>query len=268
MSFRWGGEAKMGIKQDVVAEIFKLCKKKRGFVFDNNLVKKVCKKHGFGNPFDVTKLDDTTKFPKILLREDFFILHLGEGRHKFVKGIDKGFHRFEKVDKKNTIDWKYRKSILNEFDTSESNILSVAGNQKIINDFLYEDIVASPKIYNARRTKTNLTYRVGKEKIKANNLQMEIDLTMELNSVVTVFEGKNNFPENFAIYQLFHPFKYYSALKKKNKLNVKMVTCCYILRKKDQGKTILRLYNYTFEDGNDMASIKLLKDAQYNLIKR
>ncbi|MBU4312731.1 MAG: hypothetical protein KJ706_08445 [Candidatus Omnitrophica bacterium] len=258
----------MGIKQDVVAEIFKLCKKKKNLIFDNNLVKKVCKKRGFGNPFDVTKLDDTAKFPKILLKEDYFILHLGEGKHKFVKGIDKGFHHFEKVDKKNTIDWKYRKSILNEFDTSESNILSVAGNQKIINDFLYEDIVASPKIYNARRTKTDLAYRVGKEKIKANNLQMEIDLTTELNKVVTVFEGKNNFPENFAIYQLFHPFKYYTMLKKKNKLDIKIVTCCYILRKKDEGKTILRLYNYTFEDENDMASIKLLKDAQYNLIKR
>lgn len=258
----------MGTKQKVIAEIFKLCEKGKFFVFDNMLVKKVCKKHGFGNPFDVTKLDDTSRFPQILLDKDYFILHLGEGRHKFVKGIKKGFHVFEKIEKKKIFDWKYRKSLLNEFDTSESNILSVASNQRIIHDFLYEDIVAGPKVYNARRTKVSISYRVGKEKIIAKNLQMEIDLTMELHRIITIFEGKNGFPEDFAVYQLFHPFKYYSLLKKKNKLDMKMITCCYILRKRDKDTSILRLYNYTFEDENDMSSIKLLKNAQYNLIKR
>jgi len=258
----------MGIKQEVIAELFKRCKRKKDFVFDNTSVKKVCKKYGFGNPFDVTKLDDTSKFPQILLAEDYFILHLGRGRHKFVKGIKNGFHSFEKIGKNNIFDWKYRKSILNEFDTSESNILSVANNQRIIHDFLYEDIVANPKVYGARRTKMNLSYRVRKEKILAQNLQMEIDLTMELRGVITIFEGKNGFPENFAMYQLFHPFKYYYKLKKEKKLKVKQITCCYILRKKERGSSILKLYNYAFKDENNMGSIKLLKDAQYNLIKR
>lgn len=258
----------MGTKQDVITEIFKLCKKRENFVFDNTLVKKVCKKHGFGNPFDITKLDDTSKFPQILVDEDYFILHLGKGRHKFIRGIKKGFHIFEKIEKKKIFDWKYRKSILNEFDTSESNILSVAGNQRIIHDFLYEDIIASPKVYNARRTKMNIYYHVGKKEITANNLQMEIDLTMELHGMITVFEGKNGFPEDFAVYQLFHPFKYYSILKKEKKLKIKIITCCYILRKKDKGMSILRLYNYTFKDVNDMSSIRLLKNAQYNLIER
>lgn len=96
------------------------------------------------------------KIPQILLDEDYFILHLGRGRHKFVKGINNGFHSFEDINEDNIFDWKYRKSILNEFDTSESNILSVAGNQRIIHDFLYEAIVASPKVYNARRTKMEI----------------------------------------------------------------------------------------------------------------
>ena len=91
--------------------------------------------------------------------------------------------------------------------------MSVASNQRIIHDFLYEDIVAGPKVYSARRTKMNLSYKVGNESIQTENLQMEIDLTMELHGVVTIFEGKNGFPENFAVYQLFHPFKYFSLLK-------------------------------------------------------
>jgi len=258
----------MGTKQDVITEIFRLCRDKKNFVFDNTLVKQVCKKHGFGNPFDATKLDDTSRFPQILLDEDYFILHLGKGKHKFVKGISNGFHVFERIDSDGIFDWKYRKSILNEFDTSESNILSVASNQRIIHDFIYEDIVASPKVYNARRTKMNISYHVGGEEIIASNLQMEIDLTMELGRIVTVFEGKNGFPNDFAIYQLFHPFRYYSTLKKERKLEVELITCCYILRKREREGSILKLYNYTFKDENDLSSIKLLKNAQYNLVKR
>lgn len=87
-------------------------------------------------------------------------MHLGGGKHKFVKGINNGFHVFEEIDASKIFDWKYRKSILNEFDTSESNILSVASNQRIIHDFLYEDIVASPKVYNARRTKMDISYHI------------------------------------------------------------------------------------------------------------
>lgn len=114
----------------------------------------------------------------------------------------------------------------------------------------------------------DIAYCVGKEAVKAENLQMEIDLTMELNGRVAIFEGKNGFPENFAVYQLFHPFIYYTEMKKQKKVDVKMITCCYILRKRERGSSVLRLYNYTFVDETNMASIKLLKSAQYNLIKR
>jgi len=33
-------------------------------------------------------------------------------------------------------------------------------------------------------------------------------------------------------------------------------------------KSIIRIYQYTFENPMDMTSIKLMKNAQYNLIKR
>ncbi len=258
----------MGIKQDVLAEIFTICKKNKNFVFDNDLVKQICHKHSFANPFDATKVDNTSKFPDILKEENYFLLHLGNGRHQFIKDISKGYHKFEAIPAQSCFDWKYRKSILNEFDTSESNIISVANNQRIIHDFLYEDIVASPKVYNSRRTKTSFKYCIQNTPIEAVNLQMEIDLTMELGGVITVFEGKNDFPEDFAVYQLYHPFRYYTNLKNEKKLNVKEISCCYILRKKNDGISTLRLYNYTFSKPDDMASIKLLKSCEYTLAKR
>lgn len=237
-------------------------------IFDNTLVKKFCSIYNFKNPFDVTKINTSSQLPEILLDNDTFIIHLGKGRHMFVKGVDTGYHKFEDIDEQEIFDWPYHRSILNEYDTSESNILSVVTNQKIIHDFLYQDIIANPMVYGSRRTKKDLIYYINNEKIEALSVQMEIDLTMELGGDVTVFEAKNIFVRDFAVYQIFHPFKYYIDMKNNNHLNIDKVTCCYIIReKKDEGST-LKLYNYTFEDEERMSTIKLLKNAQYNLTGR
>lgn len=68
--------ARVNKKSQVIEEIFKICKKKNNFEFHNDLVKDVCKKVGFGNPFDVTKLDNKTKLPKILVDNDYAIIHI------------------------------------------------------------------------------------------------------------------------------------------------------------------------------------------------
>jgi len=253
-------------KQKVITEIFKICKEKANFIFHNELVKKVSKKYKFGNPFDATKLDNLDKFPDILIKNDYFIIHQGKGYHKFIKGIDKAFHKFEIIPSKNVIDREYKKSILNEYDTSESNMLSVGSNLKIFHHFLYGNIDVCPKIYFPRRTKTSFEYNFDDEKIVMENIQMEIDLTMEYNGMVTVFEGKNGLPENFAVYQLFHPFKYFADIKKENKLPIRQITACYVLRYRENNNSHLRLYNYTFKDENNICSIELLKNAQYNLV--
>jgi len=258
----------MGTKQEVIIKLFNICQDRDYYYFDNKLVKKVAIDVGFGNPFDATKIDNSSLLPSVLQASDYFIVHLGQGRHQFVNGIKLGYHRFEPIDEKETFEWKYRQSLLNEFDTSESNILSVASNQRIIHDFLYDDIVASPKVYNARRTKASFEYYIGNTRIQPNNLQMEIDLTLEYQGTVTTVEGKNNFPDDFAVYQLFHPFKYYSKLKQEQSIQIGNISCCYILRKKYQNYSVLRLYNYTFDNVDQIDSIRLLKKSQYTLVRR
>jgi hypothetical protein len=57
----------MNKKAKVLTELFKICQKRNDFVFHNDLVKDVCRKVGFGNPFDVTKIDSRDKLPQILL---------------------------------------------------------------------------------------------------------------------------------------------------------------------------------------------------------
>lgn len=260
--------AKPVAKKKLVQQgLFEICQKRKNFIFDNDLVKRVASKNNFGNPFDATKIDSKSTLAPIILAKGYCIAHLGGGKHKFIKAADKWFHEFEDIET-DTIEWPYRKSALNETDASESNILSVGFNQRIIHDFLYEDIVASPKMYGARRTKFSAKYKVGKERIDIKNSQIEIDLTTEYLGHVTVFEGKNNFPENFAVYQLFMPFLYFSLMKKKKEIDIQDVSCCFLRRKKDANGSLIRLHQYTFTDFQDLGSLKLIKSAEYRLVQR
>jgi len=255
-------------KQQVIEIIFDACKRRGIFEFDNEFVKQVTGGVKFANQFDATKVDHSAKLPVKVREARYFILHLGQGRHAFVKGIDDGYHTFEAINEKDRIDWRYRKSVLNEADTSESNVLAVAANQRIIHDFLYEDIVAEPKIYFARRTKCSFRFSVGALKYEAENIQMEIDLTFEYRGNITVLEAKNGFPKDFAVYQLYNPYRTFIESRKAGLKGIEQVSCCYVLRSKTGGNSVLRLYEYTFKKPHDLASIALKKAAEYRLVRR
>lgn len=249
-------------KKQVLEALYAVCKERGNFVFSNEDVKQTCAQIGFGNPFDATKIDSSLVLPDALVSDDAFVIHLGKGNHRFVFGIDAGYHRFEAVPESSKIEWKYRRSILNNINTSESNILSVGINQRVIHDFLYQDITVSPKTYGAHRTKVPLSYRIGKDNIDVDKVQVEIDLTMEHQGKITVFEAKNGEPPDFNVFQLFNPYRYYlQAIEGSDKFSI---NCCYLLRQDDR----LRLYLYTFDDNRNPGSIRLIRNAEYNLVKR
>ena len=263
-------------QNQVIEELFKYCNQNNNFIFHNELVKDFSKKIGFGNPFTATKLDNKKQLPDILLENDYAIIHLGSGFHQFIKGINKIYHEFEPIHKK--VDWEYKKSLLNQYNTSESNILSVANNQRILHHFLFGkdtefedvDILMRPKTYFPHRTKTSFEYYIGEDtKMVLKNIQIEVDLTIEFQGVIGVFEGKNGTPENFSIYQIYHPFLYYYNANKEKEIDgkIKKIICVYVVREKGKENDILRLWAYTFENPLDITTIKFIKSAEYKLIK-
>lgn len=251
-------------KQTVITELYRLCKDRGDLGFDNEEVKTVSARYNFKNPFDATKWDNTRVLPKALIDDDVFVVHLGEGRHQFVSGLALGYHKFEIVPEENRYLWPYRRSILNNINSSESNILSVGYNHRIIHDFLYQDIAASPKVYGSNRTKFPLDYRIGDLEVKASMVQVEIDYTAEYMGNVTVFEAKNGRPADFNVFQLFNPIRYYTRLGTTRDIEVAQVNGCYLLRQKNR----IRLFLYTFTDDKDPGSIQLLRNAEYTLNER
>ena len=249
-------------KQTVIARLYALCQEKQDMNFSNDEVKAIASEVGFGNPFDATKLDSSRILPNALVQDDVLIVHTGRGRHRFVRGIATVFHQFEEIPEESCKQWSYRRSILNNINTSESNILSVGYNQRIIHDFLYEDIAASPKLYGSNRTHIPVDYRIGDESIDADRMQVEIDLTLEHNGAITAFEAKNGQPADFNVFQLFNPFRYYQRVTAD--ADIRSIQCCYLVRRGDR----LRLYLYSFSDSQDPGSIQLVKNAEYTLMER
>lgn len=251
-------------KQMALAEIFHICKSSGNMIFDTSTLSSIAKKYDIKNHFDIVKVDSSSKLPPEMIDSDYFLVHLGGGKHMFVKGIKYGYHKFEAISEDETFEWKYRKSVLNEVDTSESNIISVGINQRLLHDFLYDDIVASPKIYGSRRTKASFRFNVKKTPIETKNVQMEIDGILEYHGAVTTIEGKNGSPLDFGVYQLYYPFRYYNILKNERGLPIQEINSLYLLREGDA----IRLYLYSFKNIEDMGSIKLLKKGAYRLIRR
>lgn len=260
-------EKKMNKKQQTLAKIFSICESSGDYIFGNDLVREICQKFNFKNQFDVTKLDHKVKLPPSMQKGDRFVLHIGQGVHQFVKGIDKGYHALEPIEKDEIIDWEYKPSILNETDTSESNIVSLASNQGIIYDFL-ESSGQNHNLYNARKTNISHSFSIGGCRIDVDRVQLEIDQTIEFGGKVVVIEAKNGFHDDFYVPQLFYPHVYYSQLKGEKELPIEEINCCYMMRKHKTKKTpsVVRFYLYKFNNTEDMSSLQLLKKKQYNLI--
>ena len=257
-------------KKDIILYMFRECEKKNNYVFNNDFVKSCLKELGSStNPYDMTKIDQLENLPSELVQNNWAIIHLGDGTHEFVHGIQNAiYHELEEIEEQNKKDWPYKASILNGFSSSENSILSLSFNQKILHDFLYGDPHNSnPKMYNAeRKSRLKFDYKIGHFQKSIKNLQIEIDLTTELNGVVTIFEGKNiknSESYQFNVHQIYNPFRYYSNLKFSEKLPIKEIDCCYLTY--DKSKESISVYLYTFLDYLNIASIKLIKNGQYVL---
>jgi len=269
-----------GKKSRVLEEILDICLAKNDFVFHNNLVKDISQKQGWANPFDATKLDNTNKLPPKLHDLDYAVVHLGNGYHQFVRGIDKIYHKFEPIQQ--TIDWPYTKSLLNNYHSKECNMLSMANNQRILHHFLFgkstgfNDVnnIKRPKTYFPHNIITSYNYFVGKEiHIDLHNLKTEIGLTIEYQGNIGIFNARIKIPNNFIISQLYYQYLHYNKAKERPELigTIKSIDCVFMAynkarTNKNQHDKLL-LWAYTFENPLDITSIKLVNSACYKLIE-
>ena len=242
--------------------------------FDNSVAKKISGEENFANQFDVTKIDTTAKLPPFLRRDkaDAFIVHLGDGRHRFVGPISKGYQTLpQTVEEKN---WDYVAGILNGKDDSEAGVLSLAFNNGVMQHFLFGNRDAPVMIHLPRRTRVGtkgntFDYRIGDTVVHARNLQIEMDFLLQsvprsdAPDIIGVAEAKRvkkpTDLKDFAITQLYLPFRRLLDLVPDR--STKNVRCAFVLGYKDEeGNERIRLFEYKFAVKERMDSIEPVKD--------
>lgn len=269
----------MSKKSQLLDKIVDFCIARDGqnreyYIFDNDLVKQLSIPIGFRNHNDATHIDSKAVCSQRMIEEGLSVIHLGAtysngkrdtARHAFVR--TDVFHEFEEIQKVTKID--YKAGPLDELNSSESNILSLVYNQGIIHRVLYPyDLRANPSIYMAHRTRFQPNHKVGGNLLPTGETQAEIDMTIEYNGHVTVFEGKNwrSSRNDFAIYQLYMPYRYYYLKTQKEGLDLKNIDCCYVVRKKvENADSDIDLYRYTFDDPSELTSIRLISAERFEL---
>jgi len=255
-------------KRDVISTIFDRLRKEYPksavLKFNNDEVKKISGST-FSNQFDATKFDSSILLPQEVRDNGFFIVHLGQGNHAFVKGD--GYHKFEKI--KTIKEWKGGTSVVNQISESEAQSASTAFNDKIIHDFLSEDKKKDIKLHTARRARISYEYVVNGVPIKTDKLQIEMDGIYELeeDKTIAVVEVKNKEYEDFEIRQLFSTMKYFEKMmgwKIPNDYKIRLLFLVRIRKKKEDK---FRIYEYNFTDKLNPNSIKFVKAIEYNIIK-
>jgi len=260
-----------GVKKLTLVKVYRDCVLRNDFKFNNKLVKELTGT-AFANQFDATKVDTSAGLPGELKAEDVFIVHLGKGWHQFVKGISLGYHQLEPVPEDKTVIWPYRPGALDGSDESEAGVLSIAFNQQIVQEFLYNDRTRQIYINIPRRTSSedtnSFSYKIGSEVVHVNRLQIEMDFIVERNGEIAIAEAKRSsrdLPKDFAVAQVYLPFRRLRNVLVRKGMTLNTRSLFLIQYFRPDGKPALRVYEYTFEDPQDMGSIRFLKNAEYIL---
>jgi hypothetical protein len=257
------------------------------FEFSNDLVKEVCAKTGFKNPFDLTKIDTSEDLPRSFVQDDVFVVHLGGGRstngkHRFVRGVQFGYHALEEptlpLEEK-----RYTKTLLDDIDNGEAATLSTVFNQGLVQLFLYGDETVRPRIHLPGRTSgqdNTFDFHVGTQAVHVNSLQIEMDFIIEKNGDVAFAEAKRGAMwKDFAVAQVFMPYLKLSKMRERTGATFNIRPLFVMAHRKEyQSERVpkrtydhIRLYEYRFDnsDGlNRMEAIQLVKAQEFVMIPR
>jgi len=234
--------------------------------FDTDDVKVISKKHNFKNHFDVAKLDSKDQLSTLMVKNDVFLLKVGNGKYKFFKGIDNYYHTLETITENVTMNY-IPDDIIGDI-TSEGDLLKYCEINGILSDFLGQKEIQS--YGSGRRSTKELNYFIGNKEITlkgdTKGIQIEIDETYFTKNILYTTEAKNKHLKNFNVSQLFFPYVYFSNIRNlKSKMSVR---CLFIQNKLDARKNCyeIQIYEYEFTNELDITSISLLKNKGYKLI--
>lgn len=283
-------DKKLSKKREVVSKLFRLAKENSDneamLVFDNHLVKKVCRSVGFQNQYDVVKHNSPSSLPAEVVDEGYFIVHLGRkgravARHAFVRDSGSpfnGFHSFEKIPEAQRKLWPYDKNLLSKVSEAEAQTISTLFHSSAIRDFLIGNQARPILMHLGRRAKVILEGEICPgAQFQGGSIQLEIDAFIECPktkskpAILAVVEAKTTTAECFEVRQIYTSMRYmHSKMDNKSippqtEIHNLFVVQRNAMMKSLEGQHTVCVYDYCFLDPNVMSSIKLQDSRMYRM---
>lgn len=136
------------------------------------------------------------------------------------------------------LDYAYAASLIRTFTNDPSLILTIRG----------------------RKYTPGFNFFIGKQLIKVQSVQTEIDAGYEGKNQVVLIEAKNFSATNVIIRQLYYPFRQWQEHTKK-----KVVTLFF---NKDHGEDVYSIWQFEFSDPKQYNSIKLVKSGKFRIVEK
>ncbi len=230
---------------------------KSPFHIKNYQIKSAC--HDFKKTAEkevrlLCKQDCREDRPDVFVENDLFLLPVKNGEYKIIKGegyVDIPPINTEPLIYKSQLDFKLETS---EVGDSEMQHLDFAYASSLIRTFMEDPSLLLT--IRGRKYTPPFSFKVGKQRIKTESVQTEVDAGFESRDKIVLIEAKNSTTTNTIIRQLFYPFKQWKYYSKKD---------VFLLFFEMQGD-LYNIWQYGFKDEDDYNSIYLIKSQRYKII--
>lgn len=202
------------------------------------------------------KQDSREDRPDVFVKHNLFILPVKNGEYIILKGdgyVNVPEIKSKPIEYKSKLDFNLDTS---EIGDSEMQHLDKAYASSIIRTFM--DDPSLVLTIRGRKYTPKITFNVGKQNIKTESVQTEVDAGYEGKNQVVLIEAKNSLTNNIIIRQLYYPFRQWQTHTKK------VVKTLFF--EKEHSTNIYNIWQFEFIDPNDYLSIKLTKTARYKFV--
>ncbi|ADR24222.1 conserved hypothetical protein [Mycoplasma leachii PG50] len=216
----------------------------------------------FNEPRLMAKFDSSLKLPEIFKQHNINILPIS--KKKYILSSFKLYEYIGQLGENNKnniekiiIEHNYQSININNISSESSAIMSLILTRTLDNFLVEND---NTMTFFGRMWTKNFDFFIDKidnksMKIEVNNSQCEIDAGLENKKSLVILEAKLSSDPDFNIRQLYYPFRLWSNKVEKP---IRLVFINYF-------NQIFRLFEYKFEDINNLSLIKLIKQKSYSL---
>lgn len=203
------------------------------------------------------KQDTRDSRPKIFKKNNLFLLPVKNGFYNIIKG--EGYVDIPKISQSTEI---YHSKLDFQLDSSsvgnsEMQHLDFAYASSLIRTFMNDESLVLT--IRGRKYTPQFSLFVGKQKIKVESVQTEVDAGYEGREQIVLIEAKRPGQENTIIRQLYYPFRQWQSYTKKQVLT--------LFFERDVQEKSYSIWNFKFKDVKDYNSIELVNSAKYRIVK-